>query len=176
MELSRETQVSTEHSAHSSMDFSSSQRLDSASTNTTSAYFSLVDGQHSAILGSNPHAGASLGPLSIPIFTAPFASPGLANDMPRSSGRTFDEAHFDYDEQVPEELEDSEDDSSAAFHNNGLASSSSTGSTSDSAEFSYTCDGLLMPRRSNRERRLPTPFTVTLPKETRACPSSCQNF
>lgn len=149
------------------MDFHSHQQFTIAATEVTSSYPMLVGGSYQATTVPDPISSTSYAPLSIPIFTAPFTSSGMAIDIPRSSGTTSNEAHFDYDEQVPEDLEDSEDDSSAAFLSNGLASSSSTGSTSDSAEFSYNYDGLLMPRRSNRDRRLPTPFTIPLPKESR---------
>jgi len=167
MEISRDDSIALEPSPSTSMDFGPPQQLDPSSIDMTTTYSMLVDDHCHSIEDPHAHSTAAFGPLSIPIFTTPFTSSGLVPDMPPSISTTQDEAHFDYDEQVPEELEDSDDDSSAAFHSNGIGSTSSTGYSSDFSDLSFVYDGLLMPRRSNRERRLPTPFEIALPKETR---------
>jgi hypothetical protein len=167
MEISEENSLIAEQIPSTSVGCLPAQSYDSAPMELSTTYSMLPHESYPNYSEQDPHISSSFGPLSIPLFTGPFNVSPFVEEIPLRVGTSSEEDHFDYDEQVAEELDDSDDDSPLAQFDSHLTPSSSTGALSDSTDPSSVYDGLFSPRRSNRERRLPTPFVIPVPKEIR---------
>lgn len=129
-------------------------------TDQDRAYMDLDD-QH-------PQGGVPFEPLSIPIFAPSF--PSSTSPLAVSLGHLPDPdlLQFDYDEQIPEYSKESGSESSGEFVTSQGFGAGQTSSLGDYEELAAQYDGLVFPRRSIRERRLPPQLLAAVPLELRA--------
>jgi hypothetical protein len=121
-------------------------------------------------LVTGPHIEPEMLPLSMPLNLAHLSSPSFGSSVPLLASASSQDSHFNYDEQLAEDFDESEDDSAVVQIGPSLASSSSTRSFSDLHEYQTSPEWSIEPRRSHRERRPPTVFALPSPPENRTYP------
>lgn len=115
----------------------------------------------------HPHGNPVFDHLSMPFFPTLFSSPSDPSAAHHPSGLELDDYHFGYDEQLAAESRESGSDSSGDLPPSTAASTSSMDVTVEHGAIGAEYDGLLAPRRSVRERRLPPQLLASVPLDLR---------